>query len=186
MDQSIQVLAALKDYQILLAALVAMCGGLWALNAHLRRRDHDPRIQFRVYVRFVGHHDKHWIAELLAVAENRGQVPHRMSGLTVNLLGFAAGDDMKCDPSRFGGQLEFGHKLAPPNGGELSLMPEGPDRRVVLYPATSMRYMHVTCVPDTMRFLLIHGTLSRPGAEPLRADRVVRVPAVELSASGQR
>ena len=55
-------------------------------------------------------------------------------------------------------------------------MPETADNRVIVYPGTSMRYMYVASVEDSMRFLLIHGFLRRPAAEPLRADRVVRVP----------
>lgn len=183
-------LAAIKEHQTLLAALVACAGGIWALNAHFRRREHDPRIQFRVHVKLIGHHKGHWVAEMLAVVENRGQVPHRMTGLTVDLKGLPATSDYAAPATQtdgagklvcavpFAGQLPFPRKLVPSEGGSISLLPTGKDSRVMVYPGTSMRYMYVTSVPDDMRFLLIHGTLVRPGAEPLRADRVVEVPAV--------
>jgi hypothetical protein len=182
-------LAALKEYQTLLAAIVACASGIWALHAHLRRREHDPRIQFRVYVKLVGHHDRHWVAELLAIVENRGQVPHRMSGLTIDLKGLPAAADYAAPatrtdkagrqlaPAPFAGQLPFTLKLVPTEGEAISLLPVTSDNRVLVYPGTSMRYMYVTSVPDDLRFLLIHGTLTRPRAEPLRADRVIEVPA---------
>ena len=99
-----------------------------------------------------------------------------MSGLSINLRGLRDDDPMTADDKKFRGQLEFPHAIVPPHGGEQSLMPEVRDNRVILYPGTSMRYMYVASVEESMRFLLIHGLLTRPGAEPLRADRVVRVP----------
>jgi hypothetical protein len=174
-----ELIAQLLKFQPLIAVLVGVASGAWVLRRHYARREHDPRIQFRVGVRLVGHHGKHWVVELLAFMQNRGEVPHRMSALNINLRGLRAGDPMVVDPTRFRGQLPFPHALVPPDGGEQSLMPEVRDNRVMLYPSTSMRYMYVAIVDDSMRFLLIHGTLERVGAEPLRADRVVRVPRLE-------
>lgn len=184
----LSALAAIKDYQTLLAAIVACMGGFWALNTHLRRREHDARIQFRVTVRLVGHHDRHWVAEILAVVENRGQVPHRMNGLSVNLKGIRGHDNFHPTATRtdgngrllepvpvFAGQLHFPVRLVPTEGEMISMLPPSPDSRVHVYPGTSMRYMYVTSVPEDLRFLIVHGVLTLPKAEPLRADRVVPV-----------
>lgn len=169
----------LAQYQTLIAAVVAVVGGAWALRRHYARREHDPRIQFRVGVRFIGHHQGHWIVELLALVQNRGEVPHRMSGLGVELRGFRDGDPVARGPEAIRGQLPFTHLLVHDDGELLSMMPDRKDARVVIYPGTSMRYMYVTSVEDSMRFLLIHGRLTREDAQALWSDRVVCVPAVE-------
>lgn len=174
---------SLAQYQTLFAAVIAVVGGAWALRRHHARREHDPRIQFRVGVRFIGHHEGHWIVELLAFVQNRGEVPHRMNGLGIELRGFRDGDPVIHGSEEIRGQLPFSHLLVHADGGLLSMMPDRKDARVVLYPGTSMRYMYVTSVEDSVRFLLIHGRLTREDAQALWADRVVRVPAVEGSQS---
>lgn len=171
-----EFLAQALKFQPLIAVLVGVASGAWVLHRHRTRRENDPRIQFRVSVRFVGHEGKHWVAELLATVANKGEIPHRMTGLTMDLRGFADGDSMETASDRYRGQLPFAHALVPPNGGTISMMPEAKDNKVHVYPGTTMRYAYVTSIPDNMRFVLIHGTLEREGAEPLRADRVVRVP----------
>jgi hypothetical protein len=171
-----ELITQVLRFQPLIAVVVGIISGAWVLRRHYARREHDPRIQFRVNVRFVGHHGDRWVVELLAIVANRGDIPHRMSGLSINLRGLRDSDPMMAHAERFRGQLEFPHAIVPPERGEQSLMPEAIDNRVIVYPGTSMRYMYVTSVEDSMRFLLIHGLLTRPEAEPLGADRVVRVP----------
>lgn len=165
----------------ILAALIAGAG---TAALFLLRREHHPRIEFRVDVRVAGDFGDAWIVEYLALVENKGQVPHRMEGLSFDVRGLKRGDDLSAGPPAIRGQVFFRRQLAPkdPSLNTESLMPTDPGSHVLLYPATSMRYMYVDHVSKEFRFLLIHGILTRRHGQPIRADRVVSLPSADPEA----
>ncbi len=174
----------MKSHAPMVTFTVAVLASAGAVFTYVVRREHHPRLQFRVHVEFVGRQDDAWVVEYLAIVKNRGNVPHIMTGLTFDVRGLRNDEPLGRGPpevaKRIRGQLFFQDQLVPhdPTRRQESLLPaDGPGINVTLYPGTSLRYAYVDRVPVSYGFILIHGVLIRRRGEALRADRVVQVPA---------
>lgn len=179
-----ELMGFLKSHGPMVTFAIAVLASAGAVFTYVVRREHHPRLQFRVTVEFVGRQGDAWIVEHLAIVKNRGNVPHVMTGLTFDVRGLRKDEPLGQGPPeiarRIRGQLYFQDQLVPhdPARRQESLLPaDGPGINVTLYPGTSLRYAYVDQVPLYYSFVLIHGVLSRRRGDALRADRVIQVPA---------
>jgi hypothetical protein len=77
------------------ATVIALAvGGAWTYQRFIRQREGRSRIELTVSLEVIGRHPKGWIAQIVARAENKGQVRHKMKTVEFKL----------------NGELDFGHK----------------------------------------------------------------------------
>lgn len=166
-----------KDQAEALFALVSttalVLGGMWAFVRFVLHWEIFPRINMSVGVNFVGRVEAGWAVEVIARVTNRGAVPHTITSLDFDLRGLKHGDELVDGPPAIRQQLYFKHEIK-----KKSWITTEKQKHMRLMPGVTLRYNYVTMIPDSYRFLLLHGLLSYGRRRGIvhRADRVIHVP----------
>jgi hypothetical protein len=142
--------------------LGGLLGYLYSMHAQqlqwrredLRRREqreHTPRVDFRVDVRFVGPHQDAWIVEVLAFLDNKGLVKYETRSLKFELRALLKSDLLAVGDESIGFQTEIPHILV--TG---SWLPAARSNTFI-EPGMATKYSYVTSVPENATIVLLHG-----------------------------
>src|SRR5437764_6890490 len=107
-------------------------------------------------IRVVGKHSEGWIVELVAVITNKGKVQHRLETFEfdLNALDFTDPVELRTE---WGNQVHFPHLIT-----KGSFLPDG-TQYFFIDPGSTARYSHVTRVPPTVQFVILHAWFEYPG-----------------------
>jgi hypothetical protein len=166
-----------KDEAETLFALVStvalIVGGMWAFVRFVLHWELFPRINMSVGVNFVGRLEAGWMVEVIARVTNSGMVPHTVTALDFELRGIKYDDELIDGSPAIREQLYFKNLIR-----EKSWITAEKQKHMRLMPKVTLRYNYVTMIPDSYRFLILHGKLSYGKHRGIvhRADRVIHVP----------
>src|SRR3954471_17056058 len=107
LDQAKDITAAI---QAIVTSFALLAGGLWAWLKFGWQLERYAHIESEAQIEFIGQHKGEWIAEIRAVLVNKGKVEHRIANLEFDLAAVFSDDNLKCDPRRWGGQVQFDHE----------------------------------------------------------------------------
>src|SRR5688500_2881478 len=120
--------------------IAALAGGYWAVVKWLRQDELFPRVDFEVSANFVGLQGEHVVTELVAVLDNKGQVPLKIRNFTFILRGLSRSASVEKGSSEIRGQLLFPVVL-----GEGEFVPKSWEYSFV-YPGVRTEYNYVTAI----------------------------------------
>lgn len=131
-------------------------GGSWVYWRFIRQRENQPNIDFTAEIRVVGQHSEGWIVELVAMITNKGKVQHRLETFEfdLNALDFTDPVELRTE---WGNQVHFPHLIT-----KGSFLPDG-TQYFFIDPGNTARYSHVTRVPPTVQFVILHAWFEYPG-----------------------
>jgi hypothetical protein len=158
--------------QSALTSIGIIAAGLWAL----RRYVFLPRIVFSVDVASVGTHGGETLIEVVGHLENKGLVPYRMRDLRFELRSLHSDDALVEGDQAINRQTVIPHVLR-----SASWLPANRDVYALLHPGASLRYSHTMHIGRDAEFLLVHGLLDYGRGLQLRADRLLKMPALDAT-----
>jgi len=153
--------------------VAALAGAWWAFMKWRKQDELFPRIGFEVSANFVGIHGDHVVTELVAVLENRGQVPLKIRHFSFKLRGLSKSSAVQKGTAAIRGQLLFPVVIE-----EGDFVPPSWDHSFV-YPGVKTEYNFVTAIPRTIAFVRMQGDfeyLGRRGSSH-HAAKIMAVPS---------
>jgi hypothetical protein len=159
--------------------IAAVVAGYWGFVRWRRQDELFPRVNFEVSACFLGVQGDHVVTELVAVLENKGDVPLKIHNFTFKLLGLARSASAEKGPARIRGQLLFPTVL-----DEGEFVPRSWEYSFV-YPGVKTEYNFVTVIPRDIAFVRMQGDfeyLERKGA----SHHAAKVLMVDVSGSPRR
>lgn len=144
-------------------------GGIWTYRRFVRTRESHPKIEFSVDVRFVLKQHGRWLAEAVAVVENKGLVRHDVVKFGFSIRYLLPTDAIEAQR----GFLAY----LPHKGGSGSWLPEGWGNTFV-EPGLRTRYSAPIAIDGDASAVLLHGKFYYPNGDWHTADKLVLVPAV--------
>lgn len=153
--------------------LAALTGTWWAFVKWRRQDELFPRINFEVSANFVGLQGDHVVTELVAVLENKGQVPLKIHHFSFKLRGLSNAAAIEKGAAAIRGQLLFPVVLE-----EGEFVPTSWDYSFV-YPGVKTEYNFVTAIPRTIAFVRMQGDFEYTGRRDSshHAAKILAVPA---------
>jgi hypothetical protein len=150
----------------------ALTGGWWAFVKWRRQDELFPRINFEVSANFVGLQGDHVVTELVAVLENKGQVPLKIHHFSFKLRGLSKAGAIEKGAPAIRGQLLFPVVL-----DEGEFIPASWDYSFV-YPGVRTEYNFVTAIPGTIAFVRMQGDFEYKGRRDSshHAAKILAVP----------
>jgi hypothetical protein len=141
--------------------LGGLLGYLYSMHAQqlqwrredLRRREqreHAPKVDFRVDLRFVGPHQDAWITEVLAFIDNKGLVKYETQSLDFELRALLESDPLAIGDESIGFQTYIPHVLV--TGTWLPATWSN----TFIEPGIATKYSYVTSVPRNATIVLLH------------------------------
>lgn len=137
-----------------MVAVLTFVGGLWALYNYIVRRDYAPLIEFDVDVNFVGRHNGRWVVEVVANIYNKGHARLVIRKFDFDIRTLDAGDEVKCGGADINSQTVIPNKVK-----EGSWLPST-WKTTFVDPQVKNRYSYVADIPESAKFVLIHGRFS--------------------------
>jgi hypothetical protein len=136
-------------------------------------REHVPRVDFHVDIRFVGPHQGAWITEVLAFIDNKGAVKYETQLLKFELRALLESDPLVAGSESIGFQTEIPHVLK--TGSWLPASWSG----TFIEPGISTKYSYVASVPQNATVVLLHGLVKYASDVEVThtAEALVAVPA---------
>lgn len=159
--------------------IAALVGAYWAFVKWRRQDELFPRVNFEVSANFLGLHGEHVVTELVAVLENKGQVPLKIHNFTFKLLGLSGASCVEKGTTNIRGQLLFPMVL-----DEGEFVPRSWEYSFV-YPAVKTEYNFVTAIPRAVAFVRMQADfeyLDRKEA----SHHAAKILAVDVSGSSHR
>lgn len=154
-------------------AFGALVGGAWwGVVKFLKRDELFPRIYFEVSAKFVGQQDDRILVEILALIENKGEVPISINDLKFKVRALYKDDAVKEGDNSIRGQIRIPHLLL--SG---SWIPEDWDSTFI-YPGVKTEYNYIAAIPLDVSFIRVAGsfTYEREGSSH-HAAKLQKVPA---------
>ena len=155
----------------------AIVGASWALLKWKKQDELFPRINFEVSANFLGFQDGTIIAELVAVLENKGQVPLKISDFSFKLRGLRVSDELKKGPDAIRGQLLFPEVLE-----QGDFFPRSWNYSFV-YPGVRTEYNFVTAIPQNVAFVRMEAGFVYLGHrnDSHHAAKILAVPSKDIN-----
>jgi hypothetical protein len=135
----------------LMKSLAIVGGGLWAYRRYFRQREGLAHIEFTVATTFVGRQNDHWLVELGACVENKGQALQKIQDFTFDLRTLDTGDAVVDGPERINHQVNFPNRVR-----KGSWLPADWGWTFI-EPGVRTKYSYLASVPLSARFVLLHG-----------------------------
>lgn len=164
LEQLGQLASTIESIATVVALLI---GGVWTYQRFVRTRESHPKIEFSVDVTFVVKQRGNWLAEAIAVVENKGLVRHDIVTFTFDIRYLLPTDSI--EPRD--GFLAY----IPHSGGKGSWLPEGWGNTFI-EPGLRTRYSCPIVIPAEASAVLIHGKFYYPDGEWHTSDQLVLVP----------
>jgi hypothetical protein len=150
-------IAAFKDLMMGLQALATAVSilviGIWVLFRFRRQKERFAHVQSSAEIKIIGRQADAWIAEIVAVIENKAKVGYEISALTFDLKALNLADPAK-PSAMFGGQVEFCRSVA-----QGSFLTET-IKTCFVAPGVVCRYSWLARVPIEARMLNLHCAMS--------------------------
>ena len=137
-----------------IAFAVLVAGVAWGILKFVRRDEHFPRIAFEVTARFVGEHGGQTLVEVLALLENKGVVPVRITDLAFKLRGVRADDALQGGDESIRGQTRIPHLLR-----EGTFIPKH-WKYTFIYPGVLTEYNYITTLDSDVLFVRVEAAFS--------------------------
>jgi hypothetical protein len=138
-------------WQAWLTCASIIIGGGWVYLRFIRQEEKFPHIESAAEIKLIGRQGGIWVAEIVAVLENKGKVPHRVATFTFDFNAIHASDVIQTSP-QWRGQVDFSHKIA-----QGSFLP--PDTAFFFIgPGVKARYSWIAKVPGEATMLNLHCT----------------------------
>jgi hypothetical protein len=157
----------------------ALVGGYWAL---IRWRSQDelfPRVDFEVSANFLGMQGDFVVTELVAVLENKGQVPLRIRNFTFKLRGLNRSATVETGSAEIRGQLLFPLVLE-----EGEFVPKSWEYSFV-YPGVRTEYNFVTAIPRSIAFVRMQGDFEYMDRKDA-SHHAAKILAIDVSGSAHK
>lgn len=153
----------------------AFAGSWWALIKWRKQDALFPRINFEVSANFVGIQGDHIVMELVAVLENKGEVPLKIRRFSFKLRGLSKSAAIERGSAAIRGQLLFPVVL-----DEGDFVPPSWDHSFV-YPGVRTEYNFVTAIPRTIAFVRMQGDFEYLGRRDNshHAAKILAVPLMQ-------
>ena len=143
-------------------------GALWAYFRFWREGIHRPRIEFDIRCSFLGSLGGTRVASFEVLANNKGNVEHRFSRVSLRVRGIKGSDGLQ---RREDGRLDFPDALL-----KAELVPEEFGYYFVR-PGIAQPFTFTTTIPSETRFLLARAAFKYQGKEDLHtSERVFEAP----------
>ena len=151
----------------------AIVGVFWALLKWKKQDELFPRINFEVSANFLGFQDDKVITELVAVLENKGQVPLKISDFSFKLRGLRVSDRLEKGPDAIRGQLLFPAVLE-----QGDFVPRSWNYSFV-YPGVRTEYNFVMAIPSDVAFVRMEAAFVYLGRanDSHHAAKILAVPS---------
>ncbi len=162
----------------IVTGVAALAGAWWAFIKWRKQDALFPRINFEVSANFVGVQDDHIVTELVAVLENKGEVPLKIRHFSFKLRGLGRSAAIEKGSEAIRGQLLFPVILE-----EGNFIPPSWDHSFV-YPGVRTEYNFVTAIPRTISFVRMQGDFEYVGRgdNSHHAAKILSVPNCEHQA----
>lgn len=149
-------------------------GGVWVYSKYIRQQERYPNIEFTADVQLIGVQADYWIAELIAIVDNRGKAQHRMKNFFFDLSAVQRGA-VPQPSDRWGGQVDFPIPLA--SG---SFLPAQLDFFFV-DPGVKAKYSYIARIPLSAGAVILHCRFKYADARKYghTAERTVAIPPSE-------
>jgi hypothetical protein len=159
--------ATVQSFGTVIAAVLA---GIWAYWKFGLGQERYAHIETAADIQFIGRHGDHWIVELIAYVDNKGNAQHKMEKLDFELSSLNKGDGLK-DAKEFGGQVRFPNLIK--QGSFL-----GDYGYFVVDAHVKAKYSYVTKIPADASFLILHCTFDYADERKFShtSERTVAVP----------
>ncbi|WP_437522582.1 hypothetical protein WME79_31900 [Sorangium sp. So ce726] len=159
----------------LATGIAALAGAWWAVVRWRKQDELFPRVNFEVSANFVGFHGDSVITELVAVLENKGQVPLKIRPFSFKVRGLGKEATLQKGSANVRGQLLFPTLLE-----EGDFVPASWDHSFV-YPGVRTEYNFVIAIPKTVAFIRMQGDFQYLGRQDAthHAAKILAVPTNE-------
>ena len=153
--------------------VVLLAGIWWGIVKFLKRDEHFPHISFEVTANFVGIQDDQMLFEVLALLENKGVVPIRISDLDFKVRALYEQDKIEEGDESIRGQIKIPHLLL-----EGSWIPAHWNFTFI-YPSVKTEYNYIAAIPLDVSFIRVEGSFSydRDG-NTHHAAKLLKVPSI--------
>jgi hypothetical protein len=135
--------------QSLVTALSLILAGLWACYRFGLFRERFSHIEFSADIELIGMKDGWWIAEVMAIIENKGRSLHEFKSIDFDLNALCDQESVELSP-RWNNQVHFQKNIA-----KESFRPSSTGH-FFIDPGITAKYSHLTRVPTNARFLNVH------------------------------
>lgn len=143
-------------------------GAAWAYIRFWREGVHRPRIEFDILCTFLGMQSGVRVASFAVLANNKGNVEHKFSRVSLKARGILAAQELK---RRQDGRLDFPESLL-----KAELIPEEFGYFFVR-PGIAQPFTSTTIIPDDTRFILARAAFRYENSEDLHTtERAFEVP----------
>jgi hypothetical protein len=147
---------SIEDWKNLAAAAQSVAtiasfivGGVWVYRKYIRQQEGYPNIEFSADIRLIGVQDGYWIAEIVAIVENKGNAQHRMEDFSFELCGIRRNEPVHID-ERWRNQVDFPVPIA-----KGSFLPKNL-RFFFIDPGVTATYSYVARIPVSVSFAIVH------------------------------
>jgi hypothetical protein len=125
-------------------------GGIWVYRKYVRQQERYPNIEFTADINLLGIQGEFWIAELIAIIDNKGKAQHRFKEFHFDLSAIEQSASSLRTDERWGNQVDFPAAIA--NGSFL------PAQLGFFFvdPGIKAKYSYITRIPVTVSLVILH------------------------------
>lgn len=164
--------------QSIVTVVSIVLAGLWAYYRFDLYLERFPHIEFSADIELIGMKDGWWIAEVMAIIENKGKSQHRFKKIDFDLNALCDQESVELC-TNWNNQVHFPTKVA-----EESFRPSSAGF-FFIDPGIKAKYSHLARIPANARFLNVHCRFEYDDRENCNhaAEKTIQVP-IKLAEDG--